>query len=99
MLHRIVEGLLSSILDGLVNCEHHRLAGMCLDLVAFKRSPLAVSLKKDLARVPTNPFIEILLHTSQSNFVSSHEAKYVRGQRVVWIVALRLSARINPIQI
>src|ERR1043166_7999786 len=90
---------LRAILDHLIDCQHYGLAGMRLNLVAFKRAPVPVYLQKYFACVAANLFVVEALDAAQTNFVRADKAKHVCCQRIVRVIALWLAPAINAFQL
>src|SRR2546421_3744038 len=94
-----LQRLLSTILDELIDCEHHGLTGVRLHFIALKRTAIAIDLQVDFARLTANLFVVRLLNPAQPQFICIDKSQHVSRQRIVRIVTLRLFARINTVEI
>ncbi len=91
--------LLSTKLNCLVDRQDHRLARVRLDLITLKGPPPSIPLKINFPRLAANLIVIVLLDAAQSNLIGSDKPEYVRRQRIVRIVTLRLFARIHAVEI
>src|SRR5262249_45689972 len=98
-LNRIDQRSLRAILNHLIDCQHDRLAGMRLNLIALKRAPVPIYFQKYLACFAANLFVVKALDAAQANFIRADKTQYMRGQRIVRVVALWLTPRINAFQL
>ena len=72
---------------------------MRLNLVTFEGPALGIGLQIQLAGFAANSVVIKLLDSAESHFISTYKAQHVGRQRVIWIKALRLFARINTFKV
>src|SRR5712692_6365182 len=93
-----IRGRLIGIKGGRIG-QRQDLARVRLDLITLKGPPPSIPLKINFPRLAANLIVIVLLDAAQSNLIGSDKPEYVRRQRIVRIVTLRLFARIHAVEI